>query len=1102
MTSQTAHEHIQRRLIRLRTREAVFSALFGLPLALAIALGGGLLLVLLEAAFYLSPTLKIALGSLLALAAIGLFIRYGLYPWLAPPDLDALALRVETHFGGLQQQLISALQLWRDRDRPGQSTALIDAAVLNAEQVATALDFNAIINRTRPVRTSGIALFFALLSLSFYGLWPQALGGAAARLSQPLIAFERPLETHIALRPGHAEIIAGEPFEIAARLSGVVPANARLFVRESGVDIWTPLVLPVRRNAIAHRFPSVTRSFTYRLRAHDAETPPFELTVRPRPMISRITRHDRFPPHTGLPDRRNQEGGDIVVPEGTAVSLHIEASHALSEAHLSFDDGARLPAHIDQTNATAEFVVQRDARYTVGLRDHHMIANRDPVEYRIVALPDRPPDVRLLRPRADAELGEAMRADLLVEAFDDYGIARLELRYRLDDDERDRVEPIPIQAGLHDIAAAYAWDLSGFDLLPGDRVSYRVRAYDNNPTPGIGETATYTLRFPSLYEIHQAAEREQRESLEQMADVRDQSEHLRERLESVRRDLMRSEEMDWQKKRELEGAVQTQQDLSKKLDAATEHMEKTLERLEQSGLLQDETLEKLQEIQNLMSQIQTPELQKALEKLQEAMQSADPTQVREALEAFQMERDKFQQALDRTIALLQRVQQEQTLDALNRKLESLAQAQEQVATELNRDTPLDDLARREAQIARDAEKFQQDLERAAGQMPEPTAQQLGDLSDAMQQRNMTDRMNQVQRDLSAGKRDPARSESQTLSQDLQAMSEQLQQARSQFLNNQKTQIARELKRVLHDLLALSRAQEQTAQKADGAQTREESAPLAREQARTLTGANRMASRILDAAQQSLFVPPQTEAALGKALQNMEGAIGNLNDGNNRRAAQQAREAMGDLNAAAMMVQNALGQIAASSSGTGFDEMMQQMSQLSEQQGGLNEQTQDMFGQPKPGQNGQPGWEQLAAQQQAIQQAMDQLRQELARQRQQALGDLGKIANDMEETARELRNRQVTPETLDRQRDILTRMLDAQRSMRQRGQSRQREAQTARNTAYRGPGSLPSDLGEADNPLRRRLRDALGEGYSTEYQALIRRYFETLMQDASKPADTP
>jgi hypothetical protein len=1096
MTPQSAHQKLVRRLTQLRTQQMIYHALTGVGIALIFTLSAGLCLVVLEVAFYMSPTLKIALESLCVIGLLIILLRFCFLPLANPPKLDSVALYVERHFGGLRQQLISALQLWEQREQQTHSSALVDAAVIRAEQTTAHLAFETLNNRKRPIRAACWAIVIALLGILLHAGWPIALNGATQRLANPQTPYTRPVDTHIVLRPGNIEIVAGEPFEITAQLSGIVPRNARLYVREIDVQTWASYVLPVKQNIASHRFPAVTRSFDYRLIAHDAETPAYQLTVRPRPIVTRIFHTDHFPPYTNLSDRIDSEGGDIVVPVGTKIDLKIEVNQPIERVWLVFDNKIEWPATPSATTATATFTVEQDQRYSVHLRDPFMVTNRDPVEYRIVALPDRPPDVRLLRPGRDTDLGESMRVSLVAEAFDDYGISRLEVRYHLSDEDEDRILPITMKPN-REITAAHNWDLSNLNLLPGDQITYRMRAYDNNPTPSFGETASYTVRFPSLFEIHQAADKTQRESLEKMEAVQERGRELDERLSDLARDLLAKDELDWQEKREVEKALETQKHLTEQIESTAEQLEEALDRLEESGLLEDDTLQKLDELQKLLSQIQTPELKEAMEKLDEAAKNANPDLVREALEQFQTEREKFRRAIERTIALLERVRQQQTLDALSQKLEQLAREQNQITRDIDRETPTEDLARREELIARDTDQLRDELERAANQMDSPTDRELEQLADAIAERDLANRMDQVRRNLSAGQQQQAGVGSESISKDLNELSRQLAQIRQQFLQRQKDQIARELNRVLHDLLTLSQAQERTAQKADSVQNRADTIPLTLDQARTISGASRMAERLLDASQKTFFMPPSAGAALGNALKKMEGAAELLNSGNSNSAAKLAREAMGALNNAAMMVQRALRQLAASESGTGFEEMMQQMSQLAQQQGNLNAQTESLFGQPQPGQNGQPSWQKLAAQQRAIREALNALRNEMARQQREALGDLGQIAGNMQKTAEELNKRRPTPEILKRQRQILSRLLDAQQSMRERGKSRKRQARAGENVAYKGPGSLPSDFGEADNPLHRHLRDALKEGYSAEYQALIRQYFEALIEDAQR-----
>ena len=1093
MTSHSAHQKLTHRLARLRTLLAANRALTGVGLALVFILSAGIALVILESVFYLRPILKIVLESLCTLCLLYLIARFCVLPFIRPPSLDRIALRVEQHFGGLQQHLISALQLWRQRNREEHATALVDAAIIQAERATQHLPYETLINRKPPIRAATAVVVLALLGLLLHAGWPTALSGAAQRLANPQTPYTRPPDTYIILQPGNVEIVGGEPLALTAQFSGIIPRTARLYIREKGVHTWTSFVLPVKQAGASHHFPNMARSFDYRLSAHDAQTPTYTATVHPRPIVTHISHRDRFPPHTAMPDRIDQQGGDIIVPTGTQVSLTIEANKPLESAALVFDDATELPAAVSSSLAQATLTVKKDGRYRVHLRDPQMIANKDPVSYRIVALPDQPPDVRLLRPGQDIDLTESMRVSLVAEAFDDYGISRLELRYRKDDDT-DHILPIITTLG-REIETSYNWDMSNLNLLPGDQITYRIRAYDNNPRPSFGETATFTIRMPSLFEIHREADKTQRESIDEIETVQQRGRELDTRLKELARDMLTKDKLDWQEKRELEKVRQTQEQLAEQIESTAEQLDRALDRLQESGLLEDDTLQKLEELQILLSQIRTPELADVMKKLDEAIKKADANMVREALEQFQMEREKFRETLDRTLALLQRVQRQQTLDALNQKLEELAQAQDQITQNIERE-PAEDLTRRQARIARDTEQLRTELQQASEKMDSPTDSDLNQIADAIQNKQLTPRMDQVRQDLAMGQRQRAEKNSDSLARDMQNLSQSLAQSRQRFIQRQKAEIARELNRVLHDLLTLSQAQERTAQRANEAGSRDDTAPLALDQARAMTGASRMAQRLMDASQKTFFIPPSAQAALGHALNKMEGAAEQLNAGNANQASQLARGALGEINRAAMMVQNALGQLASSESGTGFEEMMAKMAQLAQQQGALNAQTENLFGQ----QGGQPSWQKLAAQQRAIQEALNALRGELARQQREMLGDLGKIASDMRETSRELLQRRVAPQTLMRQRQILSRLLDAQQAMRSRGKSKKRQARTGENLTYRGPGSLPADLGEADNPLRHLMRDALKEGYSPEYQALIRRYFENLIEDAKKTTD--
>ncbi|MCG8608038.1 hypothetical protein MJD09_24020, partial [bacterium] len=85
-------------------------------------------------------------------------------------------------------------------------------------------------------------------------------------------------------------------------------------------------------------------------------------------------------------------------------------------------------------------------------------------------------------------------------------------------------------------------------------------------------------------------------------------------------------------------------------------------------------------------------------------------------------------------------------------------------------------------------------------------------------------------------------------------------------------------------------------------------------------------------------------------------------------------------------------------------------------------------------------------------------------------------------------------TVNRQKRILSRLLDAQRSVHNRDFSRKRKAETGKQYDVLSPQALPSDLLTRKDRLKNELLKALKEGYSKDYLDLIRKYFDSLSRD--------
>jgi chromosome segregation ATPase len=192
------------------------------------------------------------------------------------------------------------------------------------------------------------------------------------------------------------------------------------------------------------------------------------------------------------------------------------------------------------------------------------------------------------------------------------------------------------------------------------------------------------------------------------------------------------------------------------------------------------------------------------------------------------------------------------------------------------------------------------------------------------------------------------------------------------------------------------------------------------------------------------------------------------------------------------------------SGSSMQKMMQKLKQTSGQQQKLNSQIQKHLNDVQ-GKRLSPSQQQrrkeLARQQRRIKQQLQNM-DVGSEARQKLLGDLQKIAEQMEKSAEELEQGQrPSRDLLDRQQQILTRLLNAQSSLRTQGKKKKRTGQSADEDAQRkSPGRLPS--ADDTDQLRRDLIRALEMGYSSDYEALIKRYFDLLRTNEPDAGSAP
>jgi hypothetical protein len=386
------------------------------------------------------------------------------------PTLRDTARFIEEHQPGLDDRLVTAVDVLGRSEAAGPLRELMIADA--ARGVAGTLPDDIVPStRIRNARALALAAAIALLVAAALWITPGRRAWSAALMQL------MPGRFVLDVTPGDARLRPGTPLTIhvktTAASTGAIP---QLTLRDG--DRSRTVSMRPQGDAFVWRDDAVARGFTYDVAVAGRRSPTYRVTMLEPPRVQRIDLQYEFPKYTGLPNRTEEDGGDIYAPNGTRVTLAIKPSHAVTEGSLVMKDDSRVPLEPGPDGRwQARLDVAQDDAYRVALTDGDGLASPGETEYFVRVLDDRPPDVRILRPAGDRQATPLEEVTIEARADDDYGIASFDLVYSVRGGKEQAV-PLPGERSGLTATGRQTLFLEDLKVEPGDFVTYYARVRD------------------------------------------------------------------------------------------------------------------------------------------------------------------------------------------------------------------------------------------------------------------------------------------------------------------------------------------------------------------------------------------------------------------------------------------------------------------------------------------------------------------------------------------------------------------------------------------------------------------------------------------------
>ncbi|HEV8129221.1 MAG TPA: DUF4175 family protein, partial [Candidatus Eisenbacteria bacterium] len=975
---------------------------------------------------------------------------------LSPARLEDAALATGRLLGDRHDELLGALELARARGEDDRYSSVLRDAAVGAAATRAA---GAPIKRLRRWDARGRWLAAAGLVLVLIGV-TAALGGARTpqairHIADPRTAPLAPIGLRV--EPGSRDIDGGESIAIRAYVRGT-EKRPKLQILEKGE--WQESSLEQSDETTGAKagerdYSRLLRNLKddvhYRVKVGGRESPIYVLAVRDLPRATGYRVRYDYPAYTGLKSEESHAvTGDLAAPRGTRARLVVTLSRSVQSGGLVFEGtGARLPAEPGERMAAFTVPVRGDGRYSIQLTDARgRRVDLGPFEVR--AIPDRPPTVAVLSPGAVEDVGRDMTTTVIAGATDDYGVRKILIEYKVRD-QAEKVETLHEEKGTaRELAVRYVWALSSYSLLPGEEVQYRIGAVDGNAVDGPQTTwsDTRVLRFPSAAEILSSMSGEKDETIHTLEDAWQDAKELQQKADELSRDLGRSRELTWEKRQEAQKTLEGQQSLQEKIDKVADKLSQDAEKLSQSRALNAELSQKIQELHQLLSQIKDQSLLRSIQRLQDALKKLSPEQVEQALQNLKVNQEQVMKNLERTIEMLKQIRTEEKLEAASERAAELERRQLATNDSLARSKSAEEtksLAQSEKETQKLSAEEKAELEALAAElrnMDQESSREAERLAGELGEQGASPDFQEMTQSMEQGQRDAAGQSGQKLKQRLEQLRKSVDRMRESFQDKRKNALAKKMEDAAQDLIEIGKMQQSMLQ--------DESSSLSdrAESQKGLEDATAAATRrIAEIGKQTLFVTPDVGQSLGRAMTNQQNAVGRYSEQDLAGGLLSGKEAAISLNQAAAGLLRGKQSMQGASSSSGFQEAMERLQGLSGDQESLNNQALGMMPGEGQGSGGQgsrlsegagQALQRMAAEQEAIRRGLEEAMQKLG-QSGGTLGNMGDVADEMKKVEQDLRGGKLDQETVNHQQRILSRLLDAPRSVEKRDYSRKRQS---------------------------------------------------------------
>lgn len=1022
---------------------------------------------------------------------------------------------VGNHFEEVSDKLLNVLQLQEHNKRENTHNELLIAAIEQKSQQLAPVPFIAAISLNDLVKAAKAALIpliaVAIIAVFNAGVFTEGV----QRVFNYNTHFAIPAPYSFVFNPPSKPLFKNQDYELVLKTKGkTLPQEMYIKLGDNLIKMQQ-----TQKGTFVYTFKNLqnTRNFYFTDRNHNSSM--YSLMVVAKPQITALSARVVFPDYMNKAPLDVYNTGNLSAPPGATITWQF-ASLETHDIVLQFgSDPIQRAQKLNANKFSYTLKVDKQTPYQVWAQNN-TLEDADTLSFFIDLDSDKHPWLTHQKQQDSVALNTWY---LFGDAQDDYGIKKLSLFYKVEgsDSNYNTVDwPADNSPSVHFFIPL---NLNQIGVKPGQTLEYFFKVWDNDRVAGFKTYTSpiYTLERLSNQEVEEKIKESGNAMVSAMQNAMQKAAELRDQTQKIQQDLIQKPTLTWEDQQKLQELLDEQKKLENQINQIKEQNKKRNQMEDGIKQKSNELQRKQEQLEKLFEDLFDPETQELFKKIEDLLKERNKDPIREELNKLNKDNKNLDNMLDRALEQFKKLEIEKKVEEATQKLDELAKEQQNLKEQTEKSTKEESetLSQKQEELNQEFQNLRDDLREI--EQKNQNLENPMDMSDTRnKEEQIQNQMDGALQDISKNKKKNASSKQQDASDKMQELAQQLKEDMQKQQSQQQEEDYHSLRVLLKNLVLLSESQEDLlTQFSELKGYNPQYVTLSKKQKELKQLSVMIEDSLLALAKRQPVIATYVTRETGSLVYQMDGAIAELSERRTAPAMVKQQYAMMHANNLAVFLTDVLQQMQeqmkesqskdkkknegepnAQCDNPGEGDLskskpkpgMEGMQQLQDRLNGMLEELQNGKKQGK-----MPSSEEfakIAAQQEALRKELEKAEKSL---KEQGMGgselakEMAKTKEMMEESEKQLYNKNLDPRLMQLQRDISHRLFEHEKAEREQGEDDKRKGETASHKQRTMPPSIEQYLKEKEKELE--FYKTMPPEFTPYYRERVREYYRILQQ---------